>query len=85
VETVRRKNLIDKFVNSVLEPKEISEFNMGVQAFLRLYVYQTRIAKRWAEIDLKEAEHIAKLGRGYWAGKLSWKLSHIWVFCLHAN
>ena len=69
VETVRRKNLIDKFVNSVLKPDEISEFNMGVQAFLRLYVYQTRIAKRWGEIDLKEAENIAKLGRAI----LGWK------------
>lgn len=69
VETVRRKNLIDKFVNSVLEPQEISEFSMGVQAFLRLYVYQTRVAKRWVEIDLKEAEHIAKLGRAI----LGWK------------
>jgi 16S rRNA (cytosine967-C5)-methyltransferase len=36
---------------------------MGVQAFLRLYVYQTRIAKHWGEFDLKEAENIAKLGR----------------------
>jgi 16S rRNA (cytosine967-C5)-methyltransferase len=63
VETVRRRNLIDKFVNSVLKPKTISEFNMGIQAFLRLYVYQTRIAKNWAEIDLEEAERIAKLGR----------------------
>jgi 16S rRNA (cytosine967-C5)-methyltransferase len=69
VETVRRKNLIGKFVNSVLEPNEISEFNMGVQAFLRLYVYQTRIAKRWAEIDLEEAEKIAKMGRAI----LGWK------------
>lgn len=69
VETVRRKNLIDRFVNSVLKPKEISEFAMGVQAFLRLYVYQTRIAKRWAEFDLKEAENIAKLGRAI----LGWK------------
>ena len=63
VETVRRRNLIDKFVNSVLKPKTISEFNMGVQAFLRLYVYRTRIAKNWAEIDLEGAKHIAKLGR----------------------
>jgi len=63
VETVRRKNLIDKFVNSVLEPKEIGEFNMGVQAFLRLYTYQTRVAKNWAKFDLKEAENIARLGR----------------------
>jgi 16S rRNA (cytosine967-C5)-methyltransferase len=63
VETVRRRNLIDKFVNSTLKPKTISEFSLGVQAFLRLYVYQTRIAKNWAEIDLEEAERIAKLGR----------------------
>jgi 16S rRNA (cytosine967-C5)-methyltransferase len=69
VETVRRKNLIDKFVNTVLEPDEINEFNMGVQAFLRLYVYQTRIAKHWAEIDLEEAENIAKMGRAI----LGWK------------
>jgi len=69
VETVRRKNLIDKVVNSVLKPKEIGEFNMGVQAFLRLYVYQTRVAKRWGEIDLKEAESIAKLVRAI----LGWK------------
>ncbi|MCW4054993.1 MAG: RsmB/NOP family class I SAM-dependent RNA methyltransferase [Candidatus Bathyarchaeota archaeon] len=69
IETVRRKNLIDKFLNSVLKPVEINEFNMGVQAFLRLYVYQTRIAKGRAEIDLKEAERIAKLGRAI----LGWK------------
>jgi len=62
-ETLRRKNLIDKFVNSVLKPEAISDFTMGVQAFLRLYVYQTRIAKNWAEINLEEAESIAKLGR----------------------
>jgi len=63
VETVRRKNLIDKFVNSLLQPKEIGEFKMGVQAFLRLYVYQTRIVKCWTEVDLEEAESIAKMGR----------------------
>ena len=63
VETIRRKNLIDKFINSQLKPKDIADFNMGVQAFLRLYVYQTRITKNWAGYDLKEAEHIAKLGR----------------------
>jgi 16S rRNA (cytosine967-C5)-methyltransferase len=62
-ETIRRKNLIDKFVNSVLAPKTISEFTLGVQAFLRLYVYQTRIAKQWTKIDLEEAENIAKLVR----------------------
>jgi len=69
VETVRRKNLIDKVVNSVLSPKEIDELNMGVQAFLRLYFYQTRIAKHSGEFNLKEAESIAKLGRAI----LGWK------------
>jgi len=62
-ETVRRKNFIDSFVNSVLKPKTISELTLGVQAFLRLYVYQTRIAKQWTRIDLSEAESIAKLAR----------------------
>ncbi len=46
VETVRRKNLIDKFINSQLKAKTIDEFNMGVQAFLRLYVYQTRVIQK---------------------------------------
>ncbi len=69
VETVRCKNLIDKFINSLLKPKEISEYEIGVQAFLRLYVYQTRIAKRWTEFDIKEAENIARLGRAI----LGWK------------
>jgi 16S rRNA (cytosine967-C5)-methyltransferase len=63
VETIRRKNLIDKFINNQLKEKAISELNMGVQAFLRLYVYQTRVTKNWSKFDLKEAEHIAKLGR----------------------
>ena len=69
LETVRRKNLIDRFVNSVLKPKTISEFNLGVQAFLRLYVYRTRIAKAWTEVDVEEAASIAKLGRAI----LGWK------------
>jgi 16S rRNA (cytosine967-C5)-methyltransferase len=69
VESIRRKNLIDKFVNSVVTPKKINEFNMGVQAFLRLYVYQTRITRNWSGIDLEEAIKIAKLGRAI----LGWK------------
>jgi 16S rRNA (cytosine967-C5)-methyltransferase len=68
-ETVRRKNLIDKFVNNVLQPKTISEFSLGVQAFLRLYVCQTRIAKQGTEIDVENAESIAKLGRAI----IGWK------------
>ena len=68
-ETVRRRNFIDAFINNVLRPKTISEFDLGVQAFLRLYVYQTRIAKNWFKIDAKEAENIASLARAI----LGWK------------
>ncbi|MCW4044667.1 MAG: RsmB/NOP family class I SAM-dependent RNA methyltransferase [Candidatus Bathyarchaeota archaeon] len=62
-ETVRRKNLIDSFINSVLKPKTLSELTLGVQAFLRLYVYQTRITTQWAKTDIEEAAGIAKLAR----------------------
>jgi 16S rRNA (cytosine967-C5)-methyltransferase len=63
VETERRKNLIDKFINEVVAPKSVSEYDMGIQAFLRLYVYQTRVVKNWVKINLKEAENIASMGR----------------------
>ena len=63
VEATRRRNLIDKFVNTVASPKKISEYNLGIQSFLRLYVYQTRVAKNWGKINLQEAENIAGLGR----------------------
>jgi 16S rRNA (cytosine967-C5)-methyltransferase len=63
IETTRRRNLIDKFINSVIEPKKISGYDLGVQAFLRLYVYETRVTKNWDSIRLKEAENIASLGR----------------------
>src|SRR3990172_8826393 len=63
VETERRKNLIDKFINDVVAPKKIGEYNLGIQAFLRLYVYQSRVVKNWGKINLKEAENIANIGR----------------------
>jgi 16S rRNA (cytosine967-C5)-methyltransferase len=63
VEATRRKNLLDKLINTVVAPKKIGEYNQGIQAFLRLYVYQTRVAKNWAGLNLKEAESIASLGR----------------------
>lgn len=63
VETERRKNLIDKFINEVVATKKITEYTMGIQAFLRLYVYQTRVLRNWAKINLKEAENVASMGR----------------------
>lgn len=64
VETTRRKNLIDKLINTQTVPKKIDEYDLGIQSFLRLYVYQTRITKNWEKINLREAENIASLGRG---------------------
>ena len=63
VETTRRRNLIDKLVNNVVAPKKIGDYNLGIQSFLRLYVYQTRIVKNWGKINLQEAQHIASMGR----------------------
>jgi 16S rRNA (cytosine967-C5)-methyltransferase len=68
-ETVRRQNFIDAFINKAVKPETIGEYNLGVQAFLRLYVYQTRVAHDWEELDVEEAESVAKLGRSI----LGWK------------
>jgi 16S rRNA (cytosine967-C5)-methyltransferase len=62
-ETVRRQNFIDKFINKTLKPETLDEYNLGVQSFLRLYVYQTRIARNWSKINIREAENIAKTAR----------------------
>ena len=69
VETVRRRNLIDKFIDGVIMPKTLDKLSLGVQAFVRLYVYQTRVVKDWGQPDLEEAARIAKLGRAI----LGWK------------
>jgi len=63
VETTRRKNLIDNLINNVVARKNIGEYDLGIQSFLRLYVYQTRVTKNWSKYNLKEAESIASLGR----------------------
>jgi len=66
---VRRKNFIDKFINDVLKPDSLSDFDFGTKSFLRLYVYQTRIVKNWTRADFDEAANIVKLGRSI----LGWK------------
>lgn len=76
-ETVRRRNFIDTFINKTLKSETIGEFDLGVQAFLRLYVYQTRIAKNWAKIDIEEAENIAKLARSILGWKTLRKVEHV--------
>jgi 16S rRNA (cytosine967-C5)-methyltransferase len=76
-ETVRRENFLDKLINNALKPESISEFNLGIQALLRLYVYQTRIAKNWAKIDVEEAENIARLGRSILGWGTLRKVEHV--------
>jgi 16S rRNA (cytosine967-C5)-methyltransferase len=68
-ETVRRQNFIDRFIDNTIDPETISEYPLGVQAFLRLYVYQTRMAKNWIEPNIDEAEKIVGLARKI----LGWK------------
>ncbi len=58
-ETVRRKNIVDRIANTALAPRSLEDFRLGVRAFLRLYVYQTKFVKD----DLEEAVSMAGLGR----------------------
>jgi len=76
-ETARRQNFIDAFINSAIKPESLSEFNLGIQAFLRLYVYQTRVVKNWSKIDIEEAESIAKLVRSILGWKTLRKVEHV--------
>jgi 16S rRNA (cytosine967-C5)-methyltransferase len=69
VETMRCRNLLDTFINNSIAPNKIEEFNLGVQSFLRLYVYQTRVAKNWGKHNLQEAQNIASMARSI----LGWK------------
>jgi 16S rRNA (cytosine967-C5)-methyltransferase len=85
VETERRKNLIDKFINTVVAPKTISEYTMGIQAFLRMYVYQTRVIKGWERISLKEAASIASMGRAILGWQTMREIEPILGFLLTAK
>jgi len=58
-ETTRRKNLIDRIANAALTPRSLKDFRLGVRAFLRLYVYQTKFLNG----NFDEAASIAAMGR----------------------
>jgi len=58
-ETLRRKNHIDFLLNTVLAPRSLNDFKLGERAFLRLYVYETKVANG----NLENAVKIAKMGR----------------------
>lgn len=58
-ETIRRKNLLDFILNSVLSPRSLHDLKRSQRAFLRLYAYETKMTAT----DLETAANIAKLGR----------------------
>jgi 16S rRNA (cytosine967-C5)-methyltransferase len=58
-ETLRRKILIDFLLNSMLAPRSLSDFRLGPRAFLRLYLYETKMVNT----DLEKAVSIARMGR----------------------
>ncbi len=84
-ETVRRRNFIDRFINEVLKPQSPAEFTIGVQSFLRLYVYQTRIAKNWLKVDFKEAAEIVKHARSILGWKTLRNIEHVLGLLLTEN
>jgi 16S rRNA (cytosine967-C5)-methyltransferase len=57
-ETLNRKNLLDLVVKEALAPAELDNFNLGVQAFLRIFAYETKISS-----NLMEPTSLAELGR----------------------
>ena len=58
-ETLRRKNLIDFLLNSALAPQSLNDFRLGPRAFLRLYVYETKMVNG----DSEKAVSTARMGR----------------------
>jgi 16S rRNA (cytosine967-C5)-methyltransferase len=58
-ETLRRRNLLDFIINKALAPSAIGELELGAQAFLRLFTYETKVVNGGFE----KAGSIARLGR----------------------
>jgi len=58
-ETIRTRNFIDYLLNWVLTPRSLKDFKLGLQAFLRLYTYETEIAGH----DFEKAVDMARIGR----------------------
>jgi hypothetical protein len=54
VETTRRKNLIDKLINTVVAPKKIVEYNQGVKRFCVSTFTRPESLKTGAKSTLKK-------------------------------
>jgi len=60
-ETIRRLNVIDAVINSVLAPRSLSDFKLGVQSFLRLFTFETKFSEDFDSYD--KAVSVARMGR----------------------
>ena len=58
-ETARRQNFIDFLLNSTLAPYSLKDFKPQSRAFLRLYVYETKMVND----SFEKAVRIARMGR----------------------
>ncbi len=58
-ETLRKRNLIDFLLNSLLAPRSLSDFKLGPRAFLRIYLNETKMVNA----DLEKAISIVRMGR----------------------
>jgi len=58
-ETLRRLNAIDSLLSSVLTPRSLGEFKLGVQSFLRLYTQQVV----FEDAGYESAVAMARMGR----------------------
>jgi len=67
-ETVRKRNFLDYLINSVLAPRNIREFKLGVRAFLRLYTHEVF----FENAKFEEAVEIVRMGRAI----LGWRELH---------
>lgn len=59
LETVKRRNFIDRIIHQEVPPKSFSGLKLGVKSFLRIYVYWVKFKKP----SLQEAVSLVRLGR----------------------
>ena len=60
-ETIRRKNYLDSLISYALRPHTIDDYELGLRAFLRLYVYKTSLERKGD--TYREAVEIVRMGR----------------------
>ncbi len=65
IETTRKLNVIDEVANTILSPRALEDYTMGVKNFVRLYTYWTKFRKS----NMDQASVFLNAGRAV----LGWK------------